>query len=155
MVDVAAPDICLSFGGSSGRDDLRRDLAAGPERWDALRTLLMLGGTWDEPDVFAAPYVYSAWPDGHDTFDEQAIVGAGVRVRAAARPDAAVITSLSDCIVRVADAGRRTEDWTPIDLRAKRVGYVSTRHIRSPINYRAAFEFKDARWQMTFFLAGD
>ena len=155
VVNVAVPDIRLSFGTSQGRDDLRRGLTAAPERWNALRTVLTLGGTWESSNVFTAPYVFSAWPDDHDSFEEQAIVGAHVRVRAAPRADAAVVTSLTSCIVRVAETREPNEDWTAVELGAQAVGYVSSPYIRSPIDYRARFVFKGGRWQMDYFVAGD
>jgi hypothetical protein len=36
-----------------------------------------------------------------------------------------------------------------------RAGFVDSRFVRSPIDYRAAFARIDGRWQMTLFLAGD
>lgn len=91
----------------------------------------------------------------HDSFEERAIVGSRVRVRAEPRSDAAVLALLTECIVPVVQTDASREGWVPIGLGPKRIGYVSERNIRSPIDYRAGFEFKEGRWLMTFFLAGD
>jgi hypothetical protein len=155
VVAIAAPDICLSFGGSVGQDELRRLLAESPEHWEILHTLLSLGGGWEGPDSFTAPYVSASWPQEHDSFEERAIVGSRVRVRAEPRLDAAVLVLLTECIVQVVQTAESREGWVPIGLGSKRIGYVSDRHIRSPIDYRAGFEFKERRWRMTSFLAGD
>jgi hypothetical protein len=36
-----------------------------------------------------------------------------------------------------------------------KTGYVTSRLVRSPIDYRAMFNKIGGRWQMTFFAAGD
>ena len=40
-------------------------------------------------------------------------------------------------------------------LAGKKIGYVASRFVRSPIGYRAYFSRKDGRWQMLMFIAGD
>lgn len=117
--------------------------------------MLTLGGTWQGRDEFAAPYVYSAMPDGRGEYDDVAIIAAGVRVREAPRPDAAVITTMSYCVVERAPRQAPNDQWTSIVLGEGRSGYVSSRLVRSQIDYRAGFIFKNGRWWMTFFLAGD
>ena len=47
------------------------------------------------------------------------------------------------------------EDWTAVALRDGRRGYVHSRYVRSPIDYRAYFRKKDGRWWMVMLLAGD
>jgi hypothetical protein len=155
IVAVADPDICLDFGGGVGPDILRRYLNEDAKRWQELRTVLTLGGTWREPDEFAAPYVYSAMPAGRGEYEDAAIIGAGVRVRQAPRPDAAVVTTMSYCVVELVPQQAHNEQWTSIVLGEGRSGYVSSRFVRSQVDYRAGFKFKNGRWQMTFFLAGD
>lgn len=155
IVAVAAPDICLDFGGSVGPETLRRFLNEDANLWQELRTVLTLGGTWHGSDEFFAPYVYSAMPDGRGENEDVAIIGAGVRVREAPRPDAAVVTTLSYCVVELAPRQAPNEHWTSIVLGEGRSGYVSSRLVRSPVDYRAGFAFKNGRWWMTFFVAGD
>ena len=46
-------------------------------------------------------------------------------------------------------------EWTRIKLRDGRTGYISSRYVRSPIDYRAVFNKMDGRWRMTAFVAGD
>jgi hypothetical protein len=95
-------------------------------------------------------------PSGRDdSFEEQVIVGTQVRVRAAPRADAAIVGSLSHCIVPIVRTDEWSERWTAIDLGGGGVGYVSKRYIKSPIAYRANFTFLDGRWRMTFFVGGD
>ncbi len=80
---------------------MRKFLNENANLWQELRTLLMLGGTWQEPDEFVAPHVFSAVPDGRGGHEDVAIIGAGVRVGEAPRPDAAVITTMSYCVAEL------------------------------------------------------
>jgi hypothetical protein len=129
-------------------------MARNPEQWEVLRTVLSLGGGWEE-DTFVAPYVSGAWPKEHNDVEKVAIVGSRVRVRAEPRSDADVLAFLTECIVATVETREYNEDWVSIDLGEKRVGYVSARHARSQRGYRAGFELKEGRWRMTFFVAGD
>ena len=42
-----------------------------------------------------------------------------------------------------------------VPLSKLRIGYIKSEFVRSPIDYRAMFEFSNGRWLMTFFAAGD
>jgi hypothetical protein len=124
--------------------------------WGTLGIVLALGGSFQRPDTFVAPYVFSRWPERFDSFEHVALVAADVRIREAARADAAVLTTRSFAILPVArPATPDSEGWTAVQLDGKRVGYVASRFARSPIDYRAIFTRSDGRWQLTMFLAGD
>jgi hypothetical protein len=43
----------------------------------------------------------------------------------------------------------------PIQLDDGRQGYVHSRYLRSPIDYRASFTLIDGQWRMTSSIAGD
>jgi SH3-like domain-containing protein len=45
--------------------------------------------------------------------------------------------------------------WLQVALADGQRGFVADRYLRSPIDYRVAFEKQDGNWRMTFFLAGD
>ena len=108
--------------------------------WAELGLVLAMGGRFSAETTFAAPYVYSAWPDDVDAFEHVAIVGSDVRVRAAPRLDAERLTALSFAIVaRGRDADQGSADFTAIRLADGRTGYVSSTYVRSPIGHRAIF----------------
>ena len=162
VVGIAVPDIALSFGAidASGRDVLRAQLAdKDHHRWDGLRDLLLLGGTFGSPDDFTAPYVYAKWDYSRDAFEEQAIVASGVRLRAAPRADAPVIGSLSYCIVSVPSSKQPHDEawntWRAVTLDGDHLAFVASRYLRRANDLRAGFQFKDGRWHMTFFIGGD
>jgi hypothetical protein len=155
------PAIKNSFGGNDGIDEFRRSWnlsdAASPF-WVELAAVLALGGTFSDDSTFVAPYVFSRWPDDSDAFEHVAILGRGVRARAAPTLDALPLTSLDFAIVplaREAPGSPADPDWTAIRLADGRAAWVASRLTRSPIAYRAIFSRRDGRWQLVTFIAGD
>jgi hypothetical protein len=154
VVDAADPGIRLGFDASGGRDALRKLFAETSESWEELRAVLALGGSFSSPSAFAAPYVYSRWPEAFDSFECAAVIGRNVRLRAAPRLDAPIMTSLSYSIVQVLQSGA-DEQWPAVQRGDGRSGYIWHAYVRSPVDYRALFNRIDGRWRMTAFVAGD
>jgi hypothetical protein len=155
VVDASDPDIRLGFAdGSEGTNVLRKLLAEQPELWEELRLVLASGGSFPMPTAFAAPYVYSNWPDRFEAFECVAVTGKNVHVRAAPQRDAPVIVSVSYSIVRLL---AKSDDnmWAQVELGDGRTGYIWDDFVRSPVNYRAFFNLIDGRWRMTAFIEGD
>jgi hypothetical protein len=152
------PDVKLSFGGDDGIATfapLWSPTAPDTKLWETLACVLALGGTFIDDTTFTAPYVFTQWPQDVDAFEHVAIVGSGVRVRAAPNTAAAVLDSLSFVIVPLADPSSLDEEWLPVRLPAQRIGYVHRRYARSPIDYRISFVKQGGRWRIVMFLAGD
>src|SRR5690242_9805219 len=95
---LAAADtgIRTSFGDDDGIATLRAKLR-DPQGavWADLAAALALGGTFQSPDSFVAPYVFAAWPVGFDSFECGAVIGDRVRVRASTQPGSAVMATVS------------------------------------------------------------
>jgi hypothetical protein len=161
VMAVVDPDIKVSFGPGNGRDVFRRLWGLGAADaesalWSELGAVLALGGEFQTPDTFVAPYTFSRWPASIDAFEHVALVGADVRLRSEPRPDATVLTSLSFAILPVARTGSVLPDgWTAVDAGAGRVGYIASPLVRSPIDYRAHFALRGGQWRLVMFLAGD
>ena len=161
LLSVIDPAIRVSFGPENGRDAFRRDWQLdGPSQessgiWTELGAVLALGGQFDTPDTFVAPYVFSRWPDRVDAFEHVALVGADVRIRSEPRANARVVTSLSFAIVPLARTVTPPDGWTAVRLGGDRVGFVSSALVRSPIDYRAFFARRNGDWRLLLFVAGD
>ncbi len=159
LMAVVHPNIKCDFGGGEGKaffEEHWKPGAPGSEVWTELAAVLALGGTFDTPDSFVAPYVFSRWPRGVDGFEHVAVVGDRVRIRTAPRQDAEPAAVSSFEILPLArPSGDTPEEWTAVALAGKRIGYVASRFVRSPIGYRAFFARADGRWQMLMFIAGD
>ncbi|HEU0053390.1 MAG TPA: SH3 domain-containing protein, partial [Longimicrobium sp.] len=136
---ILAPDITNSFGDTGGIDEFKETWDAGhpaSKLWNTLGELLALGGAFDGDSSFVAPYVYSRWPEGYDGFEYGAIVGSDVRVRGRPFLGAPIIAALSYDVVPMANE-RGSNGWEAIRLPDGRTGYIATRYVRRPIDYRA------------------
>ncbi len=169
ILSVIAPDIQNDFGGGNGVENFKATwkLARVSESrlWVELDTILSMGGSFrveEGKKSFWAPYVYSAWPDDFDCGEDAqcfAVTADHVNVRREPTSTAPIIASLSYDIVK-----SRTEDpakantpdgWTRIALPGGSTGYVATKFIRSPGDYRAGFAKVKGKWLMTALVAGD
>lgn len=153
------PDIRNTFGDDNGIEAFRRLWRLDEpdsDLWAELGTVLRLGGTFEGPDSFVAPYVFSHWRGEFDAFDHVAVIGSTVRVRSAPTTESAILTTLSYQILRLGgDRGYPQRPWTAVLLPDGREGFVAASLVRSPVDYRAYFVRTDERWQMTLFVAGD
>lgn len=155
VLELSDPAIRTSFGDTGGHADLARRLEK-PGHFQELEAILTLGGTFRGEGAqrsFWAPYVYSTFPDEHDAFEHVAVISDDAPLREQPSPDARVIATLSRDIV-AGNVGERT-DWMQVRTADGKTGYVESRHVRSPIDYRAGFMKTDAGWRMNVLVAGD
>lgn len=159
ILQVLAPDILNSFGGNGGIAEFKemwKPEAPDSLLWTELARALAMGGKFEGRDEFQAPYVAATWPE-LDPFENGAIVGENVRVRARPDKNAEVLASLSFDIVEVLDWGGEPgpEQWVKMKLRDGREGYVAAVFIASGACQRAHFSRQDGAWKMVAFVAGD
>lgn len=115
--------------------------------------MLSLGGRFEGNDTFVAPYVYSDWPEGIDSFEHVAVIGSHVRLRSAPHADAEPVGIVSFAILKW--QGTPHAGWAKVVAPGGREAYISERFVRSPVDYRAFFGRKGGRWIMQAFVAGD
>jgi hypothetical protein len=155
VLAAADPKIRTSFGTGGGIEELRKKLsAANSPLWDELGTVLAFGGAFQEGGSYAAPYVFARWPERFDAFEHVAVLGTNVRVRAEKGTSGRILAALTFDVVRLASPGIDS-DWVHVKLRDGRTGYISSRYVRSPVDYRALFNKTGVGWRMTAFVAGD
>jgi hypothetical protein len=159
LLRIVDPHIKSSFGGDDDLDAFVRWWHPDDpksELWNELGSVVEQGGAFHQDDWFEAPYVAATCsPAGYDAFEYVALVGSGVRVRAAPHPQARVLATLSYAVLRLNRADDRGEGWTAVKLAGDRAGFVDSKLARSPVGYRAHFRFIDHEWRLTIFLAGD
>jgi SH3 domain-containing protein len=168
ILSIVDPKIQNSFGGDGGIEEFQemwRLDAQDSELWKVLTDVLSMGGSFglDEGKrSFEAPYVSSKWQDRFDPFEYKAAIEKKVNVRARASISAPVITKLSYDIVKLEpgdpvkeETGKDSYTWIKVSTPDGKVGYVSDKYLRSPIDYRAGFVKKNGRWVMTYLIAGD
>ena len=153
-------DIEVDFGGGAGRQDffstweLYRPATSG--LWDELGRALSLGCAHDgRSGNYYAPSMFLA---DEEVFEDPFTAAVAIRPGAELRsgPDAAspVVATLDWDVLTVPewdpDSG-----WQRVTLADGRSGYLRAEDLRSPIDYRAAFQRIGGRWRMTAFIAGD
>ncbi len=67
---------------------------------------------------------------------------------------APIIAALSYDVVPMANE-RGSNGWEAIRLPDGRTGYIATRYVRRPIDYRAIFIKRSGRWLLKALVAGD
>jgi hypothetical protein len=157
LLAVVSKNVQNGFGDDNGIANFKKNWAIdkpNSKLWETLGTVLALGGGFQQDGSFNAPYVSSHWPDV-DGFENVAIVGNKVNVRATPKPDGKILQTLSYEVVPVDSANNGNEQWVAVKLPAGKKGYVARSFARSAVDYRAFFAKVDGRWQMTSLLAGD
>lgn len=142
------PNVRTSFGGDAGHASLTE------EHWRALEELLPMGGSFRE-GMFWAPYVYSAWTESHDAFEELAVVADDVPLREAADASAPAIATLSRDLVKRAGTPGERGPWMKITTADGKTGFVESKFVRSSVDYRAGFVKTPDGWRMNALVAGD
>ena len=161
VLKIVAPDIRNSFGGDGGRDEFREQWnLAQPEHsslWGVLALVLALGGRFHGDSAFYAPYTFEGTPG--DGFEALAVLGRSVLIRAEPSTAAAIVDTVSfEAVTRWREgpsSHRDTEGWEPVRTSKNRTGWVSSRFVRSPIDYRAGFLRQHGRWWLQLLVAGD
>jgi hypothetical protein len=129
----------------------KRDLAnKRGEIWDELRAVLALGGVFETPQLFVAPFSYQCGEPGEDVV----VVGRDVRVRSQPQLTAPVLSLVSFAILRRSD-DRWAPNWEAVQLPDGRHGFIAAQFVRSPIGYRAYFAKVNAVWKLVAFIGGD
>jgi len=155
------PHIRWSFGDDTGIEGFRaRWFGDDPpaDLWEELGEVLSLGGTFAGDTMFVAPYTFSRWPSELDSYSHVVVTAADVPLRAAPLPDAEVLAEVSHAIYLL-DSNRQLalslDGWTPVDRGTGTPGFIESRHVRLPLDYRAYFQRRGGEWRMAMFLAGD
>jgi hypothetical protein len=157
VLAIVDPGVRIGFGDAGGVQSFKTQIIDNRDEdfWRELGTILRLGGRFRTNDAFDAPYTFSAWPEDLDSFECLAIIGTRVRLRAAPRLDARIVTHLDFAIVHATPGEVETPGWRAVQLADGRAGFVSSRYTRRPIDRRALFQFRDGRWWLTAYIDGD
>lgn len=161
------PETKLDFGGGEGAGGFQAawngDAESRRRLWSTLEEILALPGVarrFDNGDEYCAPYVFcSALPDDINPFDALVVLGSGVAIRDRPSSSSTVLTRVDHVVLTASDdpGGVPTPDWTRVSLADGTTGYISTRWVRSPIDFRFVLRVDDGAdgWWLGFLLAGD
>lgn len=149
LVGTLDPGVRVTFGDDGGIASFRRhwklDRPAESRIWAELATVLKLGVTREENE-FVAPYIFTRFPHNLDAYTYAAVVRSDTRFRGSTAP-------LDHDLVEIVAPARN--GWVEVRTLTGLTGFLQTRDIRSPLDYRAFFEKKNGQWKLTAFIKGD
>jgi hypothetical protein len=157
VLSIIADDIMVDFGGGHGSAAFTEAWALDRPKesrlWAELAEILRLGCTIGEGTA-SAPSLMHQLPAERDGFMTLLAVRPDAVLRAAMSDGSPALRRLDWDLLTLADKGG-DETWAPITLGGDRTGYVRRGHVRSPVDYRAIFQKRNGRWEMTALVAGD
>jgi hypothetical protein len=164
LFNYLAADIKIDFGGGEGALEFNKrwkPFNKDTKVWKALSLVVDNGGKFTLPDLFQAPYVSAAFPEGVDAFESLVVTNQDAVMRAAPNRKAAIVRKLDLDILTVVKSASRPQheagpnDWSEVKDANGNQGFVLDADLRSPIDYRAVFEKRNGAWLMHTFIAGD
>lgn len=161
LMAMVSPQIRSSFGDGGGKKEFgiywKLDKPKESELWGKLGEAVKLGcARMPNSREYAAPYVYARFPDEFDSFDHVAVVVADAKLYAQPKTQSAILETLRwDILKRGDENPKAPAGWIRVQTLKGRSGWVQAAAIRSPIDYRAIFEKRGGKWQMTAFVSGD
>jgi hypothetical protein len=173
ILHLLDPKIQNRFGGTDGIEEfveIWNPKHPNSQLWKELGTILRLGGSFSnfgDDSMFCAPYVFSTW----DRIEKQipnhndpqplfaAVIRETVEVKEAPNQNSKTTKILSYDIVKIEPQQPSTPEpdlgFLKIATLDGQVGYVPSKTVRGPYDYRACFEKKAGTWRMTALIAGD
>ena len=155
LAALAANDIKLDFGGSSGAIELRERLSDPKWRlWDELEMLLALGCSANGQGGITIPWIADQEMTVPDPGAAMLVTGEDVPVYPAPEDSAAAIGTVSWDVVEI-DAFGPDEAFQPVVLPDGKRGFTATDALRSLLDYRLSASSRNGNWSITSFVAGD
>ncbi len=171
VVNQAAEDIKLGFGGNDGRTAFRKNLTLSPDDlaaeykheadrrreryWDALEEVLRLGGKFTGESTFEAPYTRAAdLPSDSDPYSTYLVISNNAALRDRPSKYGTLVGLVSYEIVTAIKGGEGTE-FVKVKLSTGVQGFLHKDDLRSTVDYHAILRKVDGRWQLSVFVSGD
>jgi len=155
LTALAANDIKLDFGGSSGAAELRARLANPEWRlWEELETLLALGCAANGEGGITLPWVADQAMTVARPGDAMLVTGENVPVRSAPDQAAPAIGTVSWDVVEI-DTLRPGDPFQEVALPGGVSGFIPTNTLRNLLDYRLTASSRNGKWSITSFLSGD
>lgn len=152
LVNLAASDVKLDFGGGSGTEALRKRLTSDKwDLWDALDKLMKLGCSANAHGGITIPWYFD---QKIDPTAGMLVTGDAVPLLAAPAPDSQRLETISWDVVRL-QALEPDESYQQVQMLDGTDGYIATDRLRSLLDYRLIASRRNGKWSITSFAAGD
>jgi hypothetical protein len=164
LYQTVSPTMVVGFGAEANtREEFIKAwnmTAPDSKLWSVLLQVLQNGGTFVDfngRQQYVARSTFGAWPKSVDSFEHCAVIAPQASMYSLPDTGSTVIKTLSYDVVKPDSSALCTQDqeWIKVSTGTGDSGFIQTKALRSPIDYRAAFEKIDGRWIMTSLVAGD
>jgi hypothetical protein len=155
VLGAVSADVRVTLTGRKGIPALRQlwHLDSSPTSFlRELRAVLILGGRFEQPCSFTAPYVWTEFPASLFPLDYLVVVRDKTVMYAAADAKSKQVAVLSEGEIVQIDGG--TTEWAGIERSAGLRGYVSLSAVRRPASFRAFFTKIMSEWKLVGFFDG-
>jgi hypothetical protein len=161
LYKVTSPTVGVGFGAEPNTRDEFMQMwnvnAPDSKVWDTLTEILENGGYFVDFQgrrQFTAPYTFSGWPQSVDSFVYCAVSAPKASLYSQPDTGSSVVGTLSYDLVKP-DGGCKNPEWQKVSTDTGLSGFLQTKYLRSPIDYRATFEVVGGRWMLVSLVAGD
>jgi hypothetical protein len=155
LVGLAAADIKLDFGGSTGSEELRKRLNDKSwDLWNELDALMELGCSANAQGGITMPWYFDQNLGNVDAFTGWLVTGENVPVLAGPDASSPQVATVSWDLVELTTLDPERA-YQQVQLRDSEVGFIATSKLRSVIGYRLIASSRNGRWRITSFVAGD
>jgi hypothetical protein len=152
---LAAEDVKLDFGGGAGRAELRARLDDdGRGLWAELDALMTLGCSANKQGGITIPWFFDQDLGTADPYTAWLVTDEAVPVLAGPDRTAEQRATVSWDLVEVAEFDPQA-DFQAVELADGTTGFISTRKLRSAIDYRLIASSRNGRWRMISLVSGD
>ena len=154
---LAASDIRANFGGDGGWKEFASawslDAPATSGLWKEIEKAMALGCAKTEAGGRVFPGMFEDMGDEVDPFD-LLVLRPGSALRATPE-QTGIVTARLDWTVTSVLANPAPGRWVKVQVPRGPAGWVETHHTISPLDYRLVSEWREGRWRITAFVAGD
>lgn len=153
---LAAEDVKLDFGGSTGRKLLREWLSDEDHMlWDELEALTGLGCAAGDAGGIVLPWYWAQEIDAVDPYMGMIVTGERVPLHKAASDNSEVLESVSWDVVELVGGLRPDDAFQKVRTTDGTEGFIATGMLRSLLDFRLLAISRDGRWHITTLVAGD
>jgi hypothetical protein len=156
LAALAAPDVRLDFGNTSGTGELREKLLQSDwSLWDELVPILSMGCATNDQGGITLPW-YAAQPlDGLDPDTGMIVIAEKVPLYQSPDAKSPVLDRLSWDGVTLLGGLQPEDPFQKVKAADGKVGFVATDKLRSLLDYRLIASSRDGKWSFTSLIAGD
>ena len=155
LVNLAAEDVKLDFGGGTGRAELKKRLTDKQWKlWDELDQLLALGCAANGQGGMTIPWYFEQHIDKVDQANGMLVTGENVPLLPAPDKKAKPVKAISWDVVEL--KGLKPDDpFQQVTAADGTEGYVATDKLRSLLDYRLVAMQRNGKWSIVTLVAGD